>query len=374
MEFKINSNELSKRLGQLTKVVLPKNVVPILDDVMIDIRGDVAVLTASDGELWLSLKCRLISSEGNTKLCVNAKDLFSLMSNIDSDVTIAIDEDARQITCNYGNGEFSMPYEQADEYPSSNDIGGGMNSVIVDGGKIHNAINMTEFAVSTNVNTTTLSPQLGGLHLSFGENGLCVSATDKFVVAIYNDNTIVSAEGDVTIPRKTVTVLSSILAGLDGDIKMSYNKSYISVNNSDFKLSSGLIELAFPNCKSVIPQTSTLVATVKKNDILLAIKRVCPMPNDISGLIVMTFENGNVTLSSEDKMYGKCASETVACDCNQSMKIGFKCSCLNDVIRNIKDDDITIELSDACRAGVFYAASSYTKNEFISLLSPLTLQ
>lgn len=374
MEFKINSKELSKRLEQLSKVVLPKNVIPILADVMIGIRGSVATLTTSDGEQWLSLKCPIISTDGDTKLCVNIKDFSSLMSNIDGDVTISLKEDTMQLTCNYGNGEFDMPYENADEYPIGNNADEVIKSIIVDGQKVYNAIRMTEFAVATAASTISVTPVFGGICFKFGEHGMNVSATNKFKIAVYNDNTVKGEECSVTIPHKTIVVMSSLLGEINGDVKLSFGKSYVSVNNRDFKLSSRLIEGLFPKCESIIPKSPTVTANIKKSDLLLALKRVMPMSNDVSELVVAEFGNGHVTLTTENTVFGKKASETVVCDCDQSMKIGFKGSDFIDIVRNVDDDDITIELTDAAHGGVFYASSNYTKDEYVSLLAPSLIQ
>lgn len=374
MEFKINSKELSKRLEQLAKVVLQKNVMPILADVMMDIRGDVVVLTTSDGELWLSLKCPLVSSDGDIKLCVNIKDLLSLMSNIDNDVTITVDDGESQITCNYGNGEFNMPYDKADEYPTGDNLQGEAKSVIVEGRKIYNAIRMTEFAIATNTATVTVSPVLGGMNFDFNANGMSVSATNRFKIAIYNDDTVRDGEGSVNVPKKTISIMSSLLGGIDGEVKISFNNSYISVSNTDLKLSSRLVDGRFPDCKKIIPESPSLTVSVKKNDLLLALKRVMPMSNDVSELVKMEFGEGHVTLTTENAIFGKRASETVECDCNQSFVIGFKGSDLTEIIRNIDDEDVTMELTDATRAGVFYASSAYTKDEYVSLLSPSNIQ
>ena len=82
MEIKVNALELSKRLEQVAKVVANKNVMQILADVMIEIRSGIMILTASDSEIWLSLKCPIVSSEQDVKFCVNAKDLLELTKNL----------------------------------------------------------------------------------------------------------------------------------------------------------------------------------------------------------------------------------------------------------------------------------------------------
>ena len=93
------------------------------------------------------------------------------------------------------------------------------------------------------------------------------------------------------------------------------------------------------------------------------------MSNAISELVQFFFESGQVTLVADNKEYGKSASETVKCDCDANLKIGFKGGDLMEIIRNIDDDNIVIELSDSARGGVFYALSTYSRDEYVSVLS-----
>ena len=131
-----------------------------------------------------------------------------------------------------------------------------------------------------------------------------------------------------------------------------------------------LLEGVFPNCESVIPKNNGVVVTLDRMEMLSAMKRVLPMTNESSNLVVLFFEEGKVTFTAENKMFGKSASETIACDCEQELKIGFKGSCLIDTLRNIEDDNIIMEMSDSMHAGVFYATTSFGREEYVSVLSP----
>lgn len=371
MEIKVNALELSKRLEQVAKVVANKNVMQILADVMIEIRSGIMILTASDSEIWLSLKCPIVSSEQDVKFCVNAKDLLELTKNLgEKEVTITLDKETNLVVCDYGNGNFEMPYDNAGEFPVSGVMNENKASVIVKGSNMLKSIKLTNFAVGN----SQLFPIQGGINFDFSTGNMTASATNQHKIAVFSDKSCTcniegSAVTSFTIPQKSALVLASILSSVEDDVKISFDNNSISVNNTNFKLTSRLLEGKFPNCKAIISQERPIVVTIDKSSILQALKRVIPMSNAISELVQFFFESGQVTLVADNKEYGKSASETVKCDCDANLKIGFKGGDLMEIIRNIDDDNIVIELSDSARGGVFYALSTYSRDEYVSVLS-----
>jgi DNA polymerase-3 subunit beta len=204
------------------------------------------------------------------------------------------------------------------------------------------------------------------------------ATSDGHKLARYKDKTVTrDDDGTVpnfTLPKKPSNVLMTILSAIDGDVKVSFNEKAISVNNRDFKLSARLLEFKYPNYESVIPKDNQITITADKNELLNALKRVIPMANDMSNLIELDFTQGQVTLSAKDIDFSKSASETVTCDCDADLKIGFKGSVLIDTLRNINDDNVVIELSDSSRAGVFFSAFELTRDEYLSLCMPMLIQ
>jgi DNA polymerase-3 subunit beta len=109
--------------------------------------------------------------------------------------------------------------------------------------------------------------------------------------------------------------------------------------------------------------------TIDKGSILQALKRVMPATNEQSNLVVMFFEHGQVTVTADNAMFGKSASETVTCDCDSELRIGFKCSDLIELLKNIDDDNVVMEMEDSMKGAVVYALSTYTRDEYVSLLA-----
>jgi DNA polymerase-3 subunit beta len=160
-----------------------------------------------------------------------------------------------------------------------------------------------------------------------------------------------------------------MLSSVDGDIKISFGASAVSINNTNFKLSARLLEGTFFNCQSLTNGIRPINVTIDKVSILQALKRVMPMTNEMSNLVVMFFEQGQVTVTADNAVFGKSASETVKCDCDTELRIGFKCSDLIELLKNIDDDNIVMEMEDSMTGAVIYALSTYSREEYVSLIA-----
>lgn len=367
MAVKVNSSELAKKLEQVVKVVANKSVMQILADVMIEVRGNVIVLTTSDSEIWLSVKCPLTEDAQEAKFCVNARDFIELIKNInDREIVMSIDTESCRLLCDYGNGNFSMPYDDANEFPTPNMENENPTSVIVEGEKIMRAIELTSFAVGN----STIRPIMNGIHFNFSEDGMIVSATNTHKVAVYKDKSINGGNmGEFVLPKKPSSILSSILSLGNDDVKISFGGSAISVNNTNFKLSARLLEGRFFDCESLTRAVRPISVTIDKGLALQALKRVTPMTSDVSNLVVLFFEQGKVTITADNSMFGKSASETVVCDCDSELRIGFKCSDLIELLKNIEDDNVVMEMDNPMGGVVVYASSVYSRDEYVSLLA-----
>lgn len=375
MEIKIQAKELSARLKTATKVINTKNSLPILNDVLLETKNGVLLITASDSEQWLSQKCSIISCDQELRFCVEATSFTNAISNIgDMPLTISLDEQTHTITCDYGNGKFSIPYEDAQEFPLSNTSDEDVKDFIVDGKKILKAIEKTGFATAND----ELRPVMNGIHFDFFADGMVCATSDGLKLARYKDKSITKEDDGTTpsftLPKKPANVLMTILSTLEGDVKLSFNDKAISFNNKDFKLTARLLEARYPNYEAVIPKNSPITITADKDSLLNALKRVLPMANDMSNLVELDFKQGQVTVSANDIDFSTSARETVTCDCDTEIKIGFKGSVLVEILKNIDDENIVIELSDPSRAGVFYSAFELTREEYLSLCMPMLIE
>jgi DNA polymerase-3 subunit beta len=98
-----------------------------------------------------------------------------------------------------------------------------------------------------------------------------------------------------------------------------------------------------------------------------------PLGNAMSGLVIMEFEKGGVTIKAEDIDFSKSASETLICDYDEEEKftIGFKGASLMDAIKNVEDETLVMEFTEPNKPCVVYANATSTKEEYLVLVMPM---
>lgn len=372
MEIKFNVKDYTDKLSFASSVVNSKNSIQILDEIKFEAHmfESKVRMTGSDSEIWISVETNVISVDEDYDFCLNANDLLKALKNLDNieTTTMTLDKDKKIAVFNYGNGKFSIPYNDAQEYPSPLIGNTDLKMVTIPSQNICRAINRVLFSVAND----QLRPFLNGVHFDFLDSGMVTVATDGQKLTKYVDSSVTVAEQfDFTLQTKASNILRNILNGEGGDVKMTTDGKSLTVDGGWVTMVAILPIGRYPNYNFVIPSAAPITSAISKNDIVSALKRVAPMGNSNSELVLLNFDNNKVTISAEDLDYSKSAKETCECVYDASpMKIGFKGSSLMQVVNSCESDNITIELTDPTRSGVFHDGN---RDEYLSLLMPMMI-
>lgn len=379
-KLKFVVDDLLPQLSQVVSVVNSKNSLPILGDVLFVTRmadgGEECrlSLTASDGETWLTVYVPSADFDSDMMFCVAATDIYKALGNLKGKtVEMILDGSAHTVKCEYGNGHFSLPFEDADDFPRPNMNADGMIEKSIDGERLLMAIEKAGFATAND----ELRPVMNGVHFDFLPTCMVTVATDGQKLAKYSDLTITCDEIEpkgFTLPKKPAHTMLSVLSNNQGDVNLRFNDKCVKFNHNAFCLITRLIEGRYPNYNSVIPKDNEIKTNIDKASFIAALKRVMPMGNATSELVCLAFTMGNVELSAEDFDFSKSAKENIECDfASQEITIGFKSSVLLSMLQNIDGDTVTIMLKEPSRAGVFKPATDAASYQYISLAMPMLI-
>lgn len=379
--IKFNVDEWLPRLSQVVGVVNSKNPLPILGDILIktDMEAQRGLtFTASDSETWLTIEAPHLSFDDSFEICIAAVDFYKALCNLKGkQVCMTLDAEHHTVECDYGNGRFTMAYEDATEYPKPNMDASDSKSKVIDADKLLYAVNKPDYATAND----ELRPVMNGIRLEFFADGMVAVASDGHKLAKFKDLSIIP-EGDnvevcgFTLPKKPAGVLRNLLNQFGGDVSITFNDRCATFVIADcFTLNTRLIEGRYPNYESVIPRENTIVATIDKAAFLAAMKRVLPMSNASSELISFKFTMGNMEISAEDYDFSRTASENISCDyASPDLQIGFKGSVIMAVLQSIDDDSVKVYLKDSMRAGVFMPATQKDNTSYLALAMPMLIQ
>lgn len=379
--IKFNVDELVPQIAMASSVVLSNNTLPILADLRLSTKDDgmggtYLEIMASDGETWLQVKSTLAEAEVGIEFCIAQKDFLQALRNLSGKfVTMTIDEDKKIASCVYENGHFSLPYDNAIEYPMP--IQNTEDSVVkrIEASRLLTAIEKAGFATAND----ELRPVMNGVHFDFKQDHMVAVASDGHKLAKHMDLTIKGIanepDSEFTLHKKPSHILMNVLNKQTGDVKIMFNERVVIVNNTTFKLCTRLIEGRYPNYDAVIPKDNDKVAVIEKKAFVSALKRVLPMSNDTVELVSLELADGKMKINSEDIDFSKAASEIVPCEYNDTpITIGFKGSTLLQMLANIDGEKVELLLSDASKAGVIKEAEENAFGyDYVSLLMPMLI-
>lgn len=372
MRFTVSSTALSSKLNALAKVINSKNSLPILADFLFDIQDNVLYLTASDSENVINTQMELTESDANGRFAINNHDLLEAIKGFsEQPITFDVNLQDNIAKISYQNGLFSLPVENADEYPQSQPITEGINTIVMPSNVLADNINRSLFATAQD----ELRPVMNGIYFDLTPEHLAVVASDGHKLVRNKVFTVQSEQpASFILPQKPAGLLKNLLQKDGGDVEIKFNERNAEINYGDGRLSCRLIEGRYPNYNSVIPQNNTNTLTVDRLALLAALRRVQPFANDSSNLIRFHVEGSTLQLDAEDFDFSKTATERMICDYNgQPMSIGFKGSAFIEILTNFDCEEVIIQLADPSRAGLVIPSEQPEGQDVLMLMMPMLL-
>ena len=374
MRFSVSSTALSSRLTALSRVINSKNSLPILGDFLFEIVDGRLHLTASDSEVMMKTSMELNEADSDGRFCVGNHDLLEAVKGIsEQPISFEVNQgDGGSIArISYMNGMFSLPVENADEYPQALLIGEGAHAITLPTQVLADNINRSIFATAQD----ELRPVMNGIYFDLTPECLAVVASDGHKLVRNKLFTVKSDEPAAFIlPKKPASLLKGVLGKNGGDVVIRFDERNAEINYEEGVIICRLIEGRYPNYNSVIPQSNPNQLTVDRQSLLSALRRVQPFSNDSSNLIRFHVENGTLQLDAEDYDFSKTATERMTCDYNgMAMSIGFKGSSFIEILSNFDCEQVIIQLADPSRAGLVLPSEQPENQDVLMLMMPMLI-
>jgi len=372
MRFTLSSSSLSLKLSALSRVINTKNALPILGDFVFDIKDGILSLTASDSENTMKTQLSLIEGDGACSFAIGNHDLLEAVRGIsEQPITFDVDMEQNIVKISYQNGLFSLPIENADEFPIAQTVSEYSNTIVIPNAVLAENINRTIFATAMD----ELRPVMNGIYFDLMPECLTIVASDGHKLVRNKLFNIKSEQpASFILPKKPAGLLKSILGKDGGDVTIRFDERNAEINYGEGTLQCRLIEGRYPNYNSVVPQSNPNELRVDRLALLAALRRVQPFTNGSSNLIRCRVEESMLQLDAEDYDFSKTATERLACEYNgQPMSIGFKGSAFIDVLSNFDCSDVIIQLADPTRAGVVIPSEQPENQDVLMLMMPMLI-
>ena len=369
MKFTANSIELQRTLNKLGGVIPAKSTMPILENILCELTGDVLTLTATDLATSLTVSLPVRGGEDG-KVAIPAKRLMDTMRSLpDTSASFVIDVSTYKVKITTENGEYTLTGEGAKEFPVVPPFKGTAD-LPIDSEELRSIIHRTAFAVSAD----ELRPAMMGVLLQVKGTELRAVATDghRLVRLIHTQAKPVTLKKDVVVPAKALMVLGKSIE--EGQTVISVSDTHIKFSFGQSFLVSRLIDEAYPNYEAVIPADNDKRLTVKRDEMISSIRRVALYASATTRQIRFDVSSSTLKVTAQDVDFGGEARETLPCTyAGENIEIGFNSLYLTDILTHLDSDQVLFRFSSPTRAGIISPVNGSSKDDIMMLVMPVRL-
>ncbi|MFI3306343.1 MAG: DNA polymerase III subunit beta [Rikenellaceae bacterium] len=351
MKFTVSSQALQQLLTTTGKTISNKNSLPILDHFLMDLKGNVLTVTASDLETTMIATLAIDSTESEGAVAAPAKLLLDTLKGFaDIPLTIEAKDQSFAITVSWSSGSLTIPGANPTSYPEMKELAEERRDVTFGVENLLNGLNKTSFATADD----DLRPVMNGVLFNFEPTTLTFVATDAHKLVKCSVVQDFDFSSSFILPKKPVGLLKSVLFKSDSEVALTFDSQSARFIFKNYTLVCRLIDGSYPNYNAVIPQKNPNKVIVDRMELVNSIRRVAICSNPTTNLIRLDVSSGAINLNAQDIDFFVSANETLSCGYDgDPITIGFKSTFLVEILTNIDSQMVTLELADSTRAGVF---------------------
>ena len=371
IRFTVSSTQLSNCLNNLSKVIVNKNSLPILNSFLFEINDCWLTVTASDNENVMKSRIALEECDSSGEFCISSRTILDAVKELaEQPITIDVDMVTMQTKIIYLNGIYNIVALSAQEFPRVVSLQEQQTTFVMSSAMFHGCVSRSLFATASD----ELRPVMNGIYFDLKPECLCVVSSDGHKLV---RNTVFAVKGEpasFVLPKKPAGLLKNVLKKDDSEVVVKFDNRNAEFTYAEGTLTCRLTEGRYPNYNSVIPMNNSNVIVVDRRTLLGSLKRILPFASDSSQLVRLHIENGKLEISSEDIDFSTSAREEMICSYDGiQMNIGFKGTTLTEVLNNLDSEEVIIKLADPARAGVIIPSQSSEDEEVLMLMMPMLL-
>ena len=348
MKFVIKRDILLKSLNFVQGVVEKKNTLPILSNVLIELKNNKLTIVATDLDIIFKDEIYDVKSikEGNTT--TTAAILFDILRKISSNSEITFDlKSDNKLSLKSDNADFNLLCLPTDNFPSFTDDFEG-NEITIDNERFLKLLNKTKISISND----DTRHYLNGVYLHLTE------AHDRiFLTGVATDSHRLSSSSieitntenfkPIILPRKTIFQLCSLLTEKSEQLSIQINENKIKFNLGNMILISKVIDGKFPDYKKVVPQNNDKTLIVSSKDFINSIERVASVSLDRKEGVKLAINKDNVQLSVNSANSGDGNEKIKAQFNSENLNISFNSKYLIDIASEIENMKLKMNFKDS---------------------------
>lgn len=301
MKIEFNRASLATTIGIVQTVLPSKTPKPILQNVLLEIRGGKATLTGSDSEIAIRHDVADANSTGSGSVLLPRRVGEVLREMRDERVSLVIEEKKIQL-CGE-RSRFNIPTEDPSDYPefkSPEDAG----SLTLPGSLLKKMIRRTVFATDV---AESGRYALGGVLFDVGPS-LSMVATDQrrlsLITAPIDGHKPSDKAVTPVVPSKALSLLERTIPDSSDVVHMAFEANQTTFTMEHATITTRLVEGRFPRYKDVIPRSHTFAVELIAGMLNGVIRQSLIFTSDESRGVDFSFSEGVLSLASQAASVG----------------------------------------------------------------------
>ncbi len=347
--FKGLRDQLLSPLQAVCGIVEKRHTLPILSNVLMQKKGDVLTLLATDIEIQITTST-VAPSSNDASITVGARKLQDILRSLDDSAEVSLILDDKRLQLKSGKSRFNLQTLPADDFPRMTVADGQSTRLQFTQAQMKRLISLVQCAMAQQ----DIRYYLNGLLLVAKGSDLIVVATDGHRLAYASETMgepLIPIE--VILPRKTVLELSRQLADSEDSLEIILTPAQARFRFGNIELVSKLIDGKFPDYERVIPQNHNKLLPLNRNQLLQSLHRVAILTNEKFRGVRLVLATDNLKIMSSNADQEDALEDIEVSYSQEPLDIGFNVTYLLDVLNNVGGETIELRLADSNSSALF---------------------
>ncbi len=365
MQFRINRDILLKSLSIAHNIIERKNTLPILSNVLLEIKNSKLNIIATDLDLLFLDEISDLKTEKEGSTTTSATVLYDILKKLPSNIEVSFAlQSENKLNISADKSKFNLLCLPVDNFPNLNESFSS-DGLSINGVKFLSLLNKTKISMSND----ETRHYLNGIYIHLTE-----SDKKSYLTGVATDSHRLSSSSislnkidnfrPFILPKKTVFQLCNMIQENNDDVILKSSDTKIQFQIGKSKIISKVIDGKFPDYKKVVPQNNKKILKVDTKDFINSVERVITVSIDRKEGVKIALKKDQIELFVNSSSSGE-GKENLKADYNsEDLIIGFNSRYLLDIASEVKDQKLTMNLNDAV-SPVLIQDNSDTNSYFV---------
>ena len=332
-------------LQAVSGVVERRHTLPILSNVLVELRDGVLALTATDLEIQVC--CRAETDIGGTReaTTVSARKLQDILRALPEGSTLSVDLQDKRMQLKAGKSKFSLQTLPAQDFPKlASADASATRHLEVPQKALKRLFGLVHYAMAQQ----DIRYYLNGLLICLAGKELTLVATDGHRLAWANMPLEAEQEKvEVILPRKAALEVWKLLADTDASVQIDIRDNQVAFTIGSVELISKVVDGKFPDFQKVIPAGYKRHFELDRQTLQQALQRAAILSNEKFRGVRWLISESSLRIISSNTEQEEAEEELEITFSGGPIDIGFNVSYLLDVLSNVPAERIDCWLGDA---------------------------